>query len=399
MTSRPLASAALCALLFAAGAGAAAAWQRHMWAVLAALLLAALIAATLTIERRARHRQVRTEYLPASTRLAQRENRQALLLDLAPLALLTADSAGHIHAVNRAARQLLGADDLVLTVPPELAEALQSPSGGLPVSVQLQTDGVYQTFALSSAAIDGPDGPGRLLSLLNIETPMRTRDAETTRELLKILSHEIMNALTPIASLSRTAADIIGEGSAASADVRDAIETVARRAEALQRFSEAYSELARLPPPAMRAFAVQPWLADLQRLFAARWKDGAVLHIDTAEAPQTVIGDSDQLNAALWALLQNAVEAAGDAAQIRMALTSRGQEALFTLCDNGPGIPADLTRTIFRPFFTTKPAGSGVGLALARQILRGHGGELALRSDGRAKGACFEASLPAPGQT
>lgn len=396
--SRPVAGAALCALLFAAGAGAVAAWQQHVWAVFAALLVAAMSVAALLTDRHARRQQVRTEYLPASARLAQRENMQAMLLDLAPLALLTADSSGHVHVVNRAARQLLGADDLVLSVPPELAEALTSPPDGLPVSVQLQTGGVYQTFALSSAAIQGPDGPGRLLSLLNIETPLRTRDAETMRELLRILSHEIMNALTPIASLSRTAADIIGDTPQTDSNLRDAVETVARRSEALQRFGEAYSDLARLPPPVMCAFAVQPWLADLQRLFEARWKSGAILHIDASQAPDTAIGDSDQLNAAVWALLQNAVEAAGDDTEIHLVVATRAHETVFTICDDGPGIPAELTRMIFRPFYTTKPTGSGVGLALARQIMRGHGGELALRVDGSENGACFEASLPGAGQ-
>ena len=188
-----------------------------------------------------------------------------------------------------------------------------------------------------------------------------------------MLGHEVTNTLTPIASLAATAAAMLAEPRPDLAAVASALDTVTHRALALQRFGEAYRDLARLPVPLRRRFDLAALVDDLVQLFRARWPD-TELQV-TAPASLVVEADADQLAQALWALLQNAAEAGR---RVRLDLARAGMATTLTLADDGDGVPPENVDAVFRPFFTTKPTGSGVGLALARQILQAHGGDLEL---------------------
>ena len=234
----------------------------------------------------------------------------------------------------------------------------------------------------------------RIAALVDIEAELRAAETTTLRDLLQILSHEIMNALTPIASLGRTAAQMIDAPDADPAEIRDALETVARRAEGLQRFSEAYRDLARLPPPTVKSIDLAAFCGDTARLFATRFP-GARLEMDQTAGPQRLSADPDQLSAALWVLLQNAVEAGADGtASILLETAATVEGTRLRITDDGPGVPAADAPMIYQPFFTTKSGGSGVGLTLALQIARAHGGDLLLTTDRDRSGTRFDLILP-----
>ena len=234
----------------------------------------------------------------------------------------------------------------------------------------------------------------RIGALIDIDAELKGAEAAALRDLVQVLSHEIVNALTPIASLAETAVAMLDDPDPALPQVRDAILTVARRAASLHRFGESYRALAKLPAPAPKRVSVPPFVSDLEALFVTRWP-AIAFTTDLREAPAHMHADPDQLTAAFWAVLQNAAEALYDTPTPSVTLSIRAQvgQTLVTMTDNGPGIPVGNQGDIFRPFFTTKKEGSGVGLALARQILRGHNGDLTL-AHSSAGATRFESMVP-----
>ncbi|TPG38269.1 histidine kinase [Sphingomonas koreensis] len=383
-------------LLFALGAGAMFAGIHELWAnVVLALLLAAWTWGTIAVRAR---RDARTPPAPTLSPLlaeqAREQRRLTAYLNLSPAPLVTLDDERRLHAVNRAARRLFACEDRVPDPPAGLAAAIESAAPGRSASVRLVLAGEPRAFALATADLSGGGVGTRIAALVNIDAELRAAEASALRDLLQVLSHEIMNALTPIASLGRTAADMLAERAEPGLEpARDALETVARRAEGLQRFTTAYRDLARLPPPDLQRVELRPLLADLERMLTARWP-GVRFTFDVDRAPHAVRADGDQLSAALWAMLQNAVEAIDERPDGVIELDCRSvvEGAMVTIRDNGPGIPPDVRDSVFRPFFTTKPAGSGVGLALVQQIIHAHQGSVALESS--SAGTAFTISLP-----
>jgi signal transduction histidine kinase len=208
-----------------------------------------------------------------------------------------------------------------------------------------------------------------------------------------------MNALTPVASLAATARDLLrDEDSPPALLALDAVATLARRADGLTRFVEAYRTLARLPEPVLAQVSLGALLDEAAQLFRGRWETrGVRLRLDKPSPDIVVELDLDLMVHALANILSNGAEAALAAgcptpvvtltAQVRDGVTR------LTIEDNGRGVrPAD-QETIFRPFFTTKPQGSGVGLSFARQVALSHGGSLTLATPEPGRGARFVLAL------
>ena len=303
------------------------------------------------------------------------------VLDQSPTPLLLA-SGGTLAALNRPARRLFGVADEVTDPPPALLAAAEM--GGM---AAFMIGGTAHRFAVSVTEIAGF---GRVASLIDIAADLRLAEADATRRLMLVLSHEVMNALTPIASLAQTALELVDEADG-SPELAQAVGTITRRAESLARFATAYRDLARLPPPVRAATQVSTLIEDLARAFAARWSPAQVLlSTEVAPAGLVVTADADQLATALWALCQNAAEACigtGGVGHVALRVNREEADAVFTIIDDGPGVRAIDRERIFDPFFSTRADGSGVGLPLARQIFRGHGGELKLAPECGKRGA------------
>lgn len=364
------------------GASAAAAWTAHegLYANTALALLVALwIGGSSALSARSLPVPPPS---PAPTPDQEERRRLLAYLDLSPAPLVVCE-AGVLSAVNRAARRLFLTDTVIASPPPMLVEAMLHTPPGRTATVTLEDKGATRTFALAAGELLLGGHVAQVGALIDIGAEIKAAEAAALRELVQILSHEIVNALTPIASLAETAAAMMEDDPVDQPAVREAVVTVARRASGLQRFGDAYRSLARLPAPHKERIVTADLLADLARLFAVRWPD-IPFSCAGDHAPPVIHADVDQLTAALWALLQNAAEASEGRADARVALhVAAGLDAaLFSISNSGPSIAPDVAETMFQPFMTTKPTGSGVGLALARQILRGHGGEVELqRSD------------------
>ena len=296
--------------------------------------------------------------------------------------------------LSRGGRRLLDASDLVVDPPEGLVAALSDTRRGRTATIDIGRDADVRSFALATGDLALAGRMTRIGAPIDIDAELKAAEAAALRDLVQVLSHEIVNALTPIASLAETAVAMLDDPAPALPKIREAIETVARRAASLHRFGESYRALARLPVPTPERIPLTGFFTDLTTLFTTRWPTVS-LTTDLKAPPAYLLAEPDQLTAALWAILQNAAEALCDTPAPRVALTVAGLvgQTQIAIMDNGPGIPMSNRDEIFRPFFTTRKEGTGIGLALARQILRGHGGDLSLPASG-AGTTRFEGVIP-----
>lgn len=232
--------------------------------------------------------------------------------------------------------------------------------------------------------------PYQLLLLTNLSRALREEERRAWLRLLRVLGHELNNSLAPIQSLAASLGELLRREPLPAdwrEDAQASLEVVASRSAALARFVEAYTRLARLPPPQLAPLPVRSWITRVARLETR-------LAIEIVAGPElTLAADADQLDLLLINLLRNGVDAALETGGgVRVRWGRAGQALWLEIEDDGPGLanPANL----FVPFFTTKPNGSGIGLILSRQIAEAHQGALSLRNREDHPGCLARLHLP-----
>lgn len=308
----------------------------------------------------------------------------AAAVDDAPVALFTIGDDGTVTLLSKAARRLFQRD------PPtriadfarygaELATTLALPPGERRVTRMTQ-DGMAQPVLVSTARIERLNGGMTIGSILGVQREFGQVELAAQADLVRILTHEIMNSLTPVTSLARSAADLVAAAAEADpklADARDAVTTTAARAEGILRFVESYRDFATSPEVKARRFAARPWAEEITRLAHADARaDGIALALRIAPEDAAIDGDPNLLAQVALNLIRNAALAGATRAELRIT-ASRGERVTIELADDGPGIPRDRRDDVFLPFYTTRREGSGVGLSFARQVALAHGGSIA----------------------
>ena len=324
------------------------------------------------------------------------------VLDDAPTALLTVDGEGRVELVNKAARRMLMRHKGVRiedfrTYGETFAQALTDVSVARPRLVPLTLDAVPQTAMVSAAAVHRLGGTVRVVAVQPIQGELNAVEIAAQSDIVRVLTHEIMNSMTPVTSLAHTAAHLMSEVDRGAdpdvADARAAVETLARRADGVMHFVDSYRQIARTPEVRRRSFEVAAWAEELESLFrASPSADGVGFRLSVEPPTLAIDVDPDLMCQVLLNLVKNGAEAAAGhapAPQVTLAFSrSQGGRVQIEVADNGPGVPEALQGDIFLPFFTTKAKGTGVGLSLARQVVLAHRGAISLeRSD--AGGAQF----------
>ena len=313
----------------------------------------------------------------------------AAIVDDAPSALLTLDRQGRIETLNKSARQLFARHPLhriedLESLGPELCAAVRLPPGTRKIT-RLIRDGVPQKAIFASAQVARLDEPVTVLSILPVQSELGAVEVAAQADLVRVLTHEIMNSLTPVTSLARTGAELVAAAAhrhAGLSAARDATETVARRAEGILRFVESYREFARTPDVHRRSFKAAPWAQEVMNLALANSARTDVdARVEVTPKAMNLAADPELLAQALLNLLRNSLRAVAEVDRPSVILAvAREADSHFRIevRDNGPGIPEDRREDVFLPFYTTHQGGSGVGLSFARQVALAHGGSISV---------------------
>jgi signal transduction histidine kinase len=309
------------------------------------------------------------------------------IVDDSPSALLSVDQDGQVQMLNKAARQLLARHPVnrvadFESLGPELAAAVRLPSGTRKIT-RVVLDGVPQRAVFASAQVARLDQPITMLSILPVQGELGVLEVAAQADLVRVLTHEIMNSLTPVTSLARSGAEMVAaaeETGSGLADARVATETVARRAEGILRFVESYREFAQTPDVHRRSFKAHPWGEEILRLAMANAGERKIdARLVVEPATMSLDADPELLAQAVLNLLRNAIRATADVADPIVTLMM-GREpsgrCRIEVRDSGIGIAEDRRDDIFLPFYTTHKGGSGVGLSFARQVALAHGGSI-----------------------
>lgn len=318
------------------------------------------------------------------------------VLEAVDVALFAFDAGGTLALVNRAGERLLGqpseriqgrsAEEL------RLDEALQ---GVAPRTLELSYPGGQGRWELRRSVIRQEGQPLQLLMLSDLSRALREEERQAWKRIIRVLSHEINNSLAPIRSISGSLQGLLHRDPPPEDlgdDVARGLEVIQGRAEALGRFMGAYARLARLPEPTCTEVRV----GELVRRVAAL---EVRVPVEVRGGPDLrVSADPDQLEQLLINLIRNAVDATLEAGRPREPVEVAWGEAeaegtwRLRVLDRGAGLPE--SGNLFVPFYTTKPGGSGIGLALSRQIVEGHGGTLELSNRDPGPGAEAVARFP-----
>lgn len=328
---------------------------------------------------------------------AQRRYLEALV-EHVPVAIIAVHDDGAVSLLNNAARRLLNAagrttldalDSYGAAFQRDIAQA----EPGERTLTRTELDGVQRQLIIRTTQITIGGDAVRLISLQDIQHELDATELSAWQDMVSVLSHEIGNSITPIASLARTADDMVVELRGKTDDreaaveliddIHDAIDTIVRRSEGLVRFVKSYRALTQLPPPQKREIALDAYFSRLETLLSSEWSDrGVTLHMRRPPPGLTIAADESLLDQAIINVVRNAADAASSSSEPQVWLDARLSERgrpVIEIADNGTGLDAELAEKIFRPFFTTKADGSGIGLSLARQVMLMHSGAITAR--------------------
>src|SRR5215470_17753980 len=300
------------------------------------------------------------------------------------VSILGFDDAGRLRVANKASERLLNGRSIGATAQElGLADLLE---GDAPRIVALERAGERRQHLLRRAEARIAGRPHTLIVLTDVQRALRDEEQSAWQRLVRVLGHEINNSLAPIQSIAGSLRGALGPSP--DEDVVNGLAVIERRAESLGRFMGAYARLAGLPRPRLGPVDVEAWVRRIAGLEKR-------VPVNVLPGPPTMVSaDGDQLDQLLINLLRNAadatLESGGGAITVSWRRTDDWVDVFVD--DEGPGIAE--TANLFVPFFTTKPNGSGIGLALSRQITEGHGGRLTLEQRAERRGCRARIRLP-----
>ena len=360
----------------------------------ACLLLLAAAGAALWLQRRALLGQRRSVEQVAAAERSEQVRLLRAVVESAPMAIVVYGDAGKIAYSNAEARTLFAENQrledqnflrLVQSAPEGLQQAVVRDGDGL---FTVDHDGQAETYSLSRRFFELGGERHTLLIVKELTPELGRQEVDVWKNVIRIINHELNNSLAPIASMVHSAR-LIAQNPEQLPKLGKVFETIDERTRHLTAFLEGYARFARLPKPRPERVAWQPFLENLQALYPQ-------VRFGDVPAPDGYF-DAGQLQQTLINLLKNALEASGDAPQVELlAEMSNDGSATITVRDRGAGMSDEVLKNALVPFFSTKEKGTGLGLALCREIVEAHRGKLRLM---RRVGGGMEISCYLPGKS
>lgn len=321
------------------------------------------------------------------------------------IGIITIDKSGEIQIINTAARSLLGIKQVknitqIRSVSPVLVDAMESMQTGGRDLLKIHREGDEVQLAIYVIELSLRGKEFKLISLQNIQTELEEKEMEAWQNLIRVLTHEIMNSVTPISSLAATVEDelsdfLANEGemnTISNEELEDfhlALQTIHNRSESLIKFVSDFRNMTRVKLPTIKEYKVCNVLKHVISLHKHDMKEQQIELIYKVEPEDLLFNvDKEQIEQVVINLVKNAIQALaeneedGKESKLLMIMANRGEDnaILINITDNGPGIEEEALKKIFIPFFTTKKNGSGIGLSLSKQIMRNHRGNISAKS-------------------
>ncbi|MFI4968950.1 MAG: sensor histidine kinase [Lysobacterales bacterium] len=325
--------------------------------------------------------------------LFQRELLLDTLVQNTPTALVLVEPGGHVVYANLAARQLLNSgrslagerfETIVASAPAPLARAIANDADGL-FSVPFENE--EETFHLSQREFKLQGRPHRLYQLRRLTRELARQEVATWKKVIRVISHELNNSLGPIRSLAHSGREFARLGDPKR--LTTVFDTIEERTRHLEGFIHGYARFAKLPLPRPEAVAWAPFLDALSRHYT--------FHPSGDLPSEPGIFDRAQIEQVLINLLKNAHESGGAGDAVELGVTQNARETRIEVADRGSGMSETVLANALLPFYSTKRSGSGLGLALAREIAEAHGGRVQL-ANRRGGGLAVTLMLPVHGE-
>ena len=317
----------------------------------------------------------------AKLQIKEREQYFQLIMECANVGIVVVMENGTVTQTNSKALRIVGMErlnhiDQLRILSEELCEAMHAVAPNEQCTVRYATEIGEQSLVLSCSAMEFDGKMLRVISVGNIHEELDRKEVESWEKLTRILTHEIMNSLAPVTSISHTLLSSSGDADT----MRQGLETIHTTSDRLLRFVDSFRAVTRIPAPQKAPFYLSELVAEACSLTA---RDGVEVEVSIEPEDTMLYADRALMSQVVVNLLKNATEALADfegERKITINSTIDAEERIqIEITNNGSAIPAEVAENIFTPFFTTKADGSGIGLAVSRQIIRLHGGSLRLK--------------------
>ena len=316
----------------------------------------------------------------ARERAIEREKYYELILNSVRSGIITINDNGNVYLINNEAMRLFGLKvfthvNHLRFIDPVLTDAFKqiAPQERMVVSFNNERGEVKLVLNASEMTVDGKRL--KIVSINDINNDLDEKEIESWLKLIRVLTHEIMNSLAPITSLSQTLLEISSDK---ESDITKGLETISYTSKSLVEFVESYSKFTRIKSPNKEPFEIKAMLENTAKLVC-----GSDVELDISISPEDtmVYADENLISQVVLNIIKNGVQAISVNEKKKIVIKShieQNENVVIKISNNGRAIERGVVNNIFMPFYTTKESGSGIGLSISRQIMHLHKGEIRL---------------------